>query len=84
MAAGFLGVSVVKNLPANAGAVSSIPVGAEPLEKETATYSTICAWEVLWTEEPLVDHSTWGLKRIGNDLVTKQQQLTLAMKYITN
>ena len=24
----------------------------DPLEKQTATYSSILAWEILWTEEP--------------------------------
>ena len=24
----------------------------DPLEKETATYSSILAWEIPWTEEP--------------------------------
>ena len=24
----------------------------DPLEKETATHSSILAWEMLWTEEP--------------------------------
>ena len=24
----------------------------DPLEKETATHSSILAWEILWTEEP--------------------------------
>ena len=24
----------------------------DPLEKETATHSTILAWEIPWTEEP--------------------------------
>ena len=24
----------------------------DPLEKETATYSSIFAWEIPWTEEP--------------------------------
>ena len=24
----------------------------DPLEKETATHSSIFAWEILWTEEP--------------------------------
>ena len=24
----------------------------DPLEKEMATYSSILAWEILWTEEP--------------------------------
>ena len=26
--------------------------GADPLEKEVATHSSILAWEILWTEEP--------------------------------
>ena len=24
----------------------------DPLEKEMATYSSVLAWEILWTEEP--------------------------------
>ena len=27
-------------------------VGKEPLEEEMATYSSILAWEIPWTEEP--------------------------------
>ena len=30
-------------------------------------------WEMSWTEDPGVLHST-GSQRVGNDLVTKQQQ----------
>ena len=26
--------------------------GEDPLAKEMATYSSILAWEILWTEEP--------------------------------
>ena len=33
----------------------------DPLEKEMATYSSILAWEVPWTES-LVDYSPWGHK----------------------
>ena len=41
---------MVKNPPANAGDQS---LGWEdPLEKETATYSSILAWEISQTEEP--------------------------------
>ena len=44
---------LVKNPPANAGDVGSIPGGREdPLEKEMATHSSILAWEIPWTEEP--------------------------------
>ena len=51
---GFPGDSVVKNLPANAGDISSSPGQEHPLEKEMATYSSILAWETPWTEEPRV------------------------------
>ena len=47
--------------------------GEDPLEKETATPSNILAWEIPWTEEP-AGYSLWGLKRVGHDLITKQQQ----------
>ena len=50
---GFPAGSVVKNLPANAGEVGSIPrLGRFPQEKEMATHSSILAWEIPWTEEP--------------------------------
>ena len=43
----------------------------DPLEKETATHSSILAWEIPWTEEPGGLQST-GPKRVGHDLATKQ------------
>ena len=44
---------MVKNLPANAGDARIQSVGQENLlEKEMATYSSILAWEIPWTEEP--------------------------------
>ena len=50
-----LGVTVVKNLPANAGytrdAVLTHQLGSS-LEKEMAVYSSILAWEIQRTEEP--------------------------------
>ena len=49
---GFLGGSVVKNLPAKQKTwVQSLGV-EDPLEKEMATHSSILAWEIPWTEEP--------------------------------
>ena len=44
---------MVKNLPAmQETQVQSL--GREyPLEKEMATYSSILAWEIPWTEEPV-------------------------------
>ena len=50
---GFLGGSVVKNLPANAGhmgEVGSILGQEDPLEKGVATHSSILAWRISWTE----------------------------------
>jgi len=49
---GFPGGSVVKNLPANAGDAGFIFGPEDPLEEEMATYSSIPAWEIPWTEEP--------------------------------
>ena len=45
---GFLGGSVVNNMPANAGDMGQ----EDPLKKEMATYSSILAWEIPWAEEP--------------------------------
>ena len=44
--------SVLKNLPASAGDVGSIPGSGRSLEKEMATHSSILAWRIPWTEEP--------------------------------
>ena len=38
----------------------------DPLEKEMATYSSILAWEILWTEEPDELQSV-GLQRVRHD-----------------
>ena len=35
----------------------------EPLEEDTATHSSILAWEIPWTEEP-VGYSPWGHKEL--------------------
>ena len=38
-----------------------------------AIHSSILAWEIPWTEEP--DRlQSMGLQKVGDDLVTKQQQ----------
>ena len=57
----FLGGSMVKKLPTVQEAqVTSL--GQEDVEKEMATYSSILAWEILWTEEP------GGLQSMGSRL----------------
>ena len=43
---------MVKNLPANAEDVGSIPGLGDPLEKEMVTNCNILAWRTPWTEEP--------------------------------
>ena len=48
---GFLGGSVVKNPPAKQETQVQSLGGEDPLEKEMATYSSILAWEIPWTEE---------------------------------
>ena len=46
---------MVKNPPANAGGIrdmGSTPRLGDPLEKGTATHTSILAWRIPWTEEP--------------------------------
>ena len=43
---------MVKNLPANAGDMGSIPVLGRFPEEEMATHSSILAWKIPRTEEP--------------------------------
>ena len=40
-----------------------------------ATHSSILAWKIPWTEQPGRLQSM-GSQRVGQDLVTKQQQMT--------
>ena len=42
----------------------------DPLEKEMATYSSIFAWRIPWTEEP-GGYSPWGLKESDSTEVTE-------------
>ena len=45
----------------------------DPLEKEMATHSSIFAWEIQWTEK-IDGLQSPGLKRVGYNLATEQQQ----------
>ena len=45
----------------------------DPLEKETATHSSILAWEIPWTEKPGRLQSM-GWQRVGHNLATKPQK----------
>ena len=64
----FTGDTVVKNLPATAADSRDAvcPLGCEdPLEKETATHSSILACRIPWTEEP------GGLQSMGSQRVRR-------------
>ena len=46
----------------------------DPLEKETATHSSILAWEIPWIEEP-GGYSPWGHKEL--DMIERRTLLLL-------
>ena len=46
---------LLKNMPVNAGDIRDmglIPGWKEPLEEEVATFSSVLAWRISWTEKP--------------------------------
>ena len=59
---------LVKNTPANAREVGLVLSGEDPLEKETASYSSHLAWSIPCTEEPARLQSM-GPQRVGHDRV---------------
>ena len=68
---------MVKKPPASAGDErnsSSIPGdGEDPLEEGMATYSSVLAWEIPWTQKPerlhLNTHTHNGTKSSGNSIL---------------
>ena len=60
---------MVKNLPAMQETWVRSLGQEDPLKEGMATYSSIMAWRILWTEEPGRLQSM-GLQRIGHDLAT--------------
>ena len=68
--ADFLVAQMVNNLPA----MWEMPVQSlsweDPLEKGMATHSSIPAWRVPWTEEPILGYRTEGLKESDATEVT--------------
>ena len=61
---------MVKNLPSVQETQVRFLGWEDPLEKEMATYSSIHAWRIPWTEEP-AGLQFMGLQRVGHDLMTK-------------
>jgi len=56
----------VKNLPAMQETQVRSLHHENPLEKEIATHSSILAWRIPWTEEP-VGLQFMGSQRVGHD-----------------
>ena len=54
----------VKNLPTMQEAQVQFLGQEDPLKEETATHSSILAWEIAWTEEP------GGLQSLGSQSQT--------------
>ena len=57
---------MVKNLPAMQETRVQSLGGEDPLEKGTATHSSILAWRIPWTEEPGGPQSM-GSQSMGHD-----------------
>ena len=57
----FPGNSIVKNPPVMKETQVQSLGQEDPLEKEMATHSTMLAWKIPWTEEP-VGYSPWVAK----------------------
>ena len=55
-------VAQVKNVPASVGDLGLIPGSGRSQEKGMATYSSILAQRIPWTEEQLAGYSPWGHK----------------------
>ena len=56
---------MVKNLPAMQETWVQSLDWEDPLEKEMATHSSILAWEIPWTEEPLWVTILGATKELG-------------------
>ena len=64
---GFPDSSDGKASACNEGDPGSILGREDPMEKEMATYSSILAWKIPWTEG-LVVYSPWGGKQVRHQL----------------
>ena len=53
---------IVKNLPTMRETQVRFLGQEDPLEKEMAIHSSILAWKIPWTEEPVRLYSPWGRK----------------------
>ena len=51
----------------------------DPMEKGTATHSSILAWRIPWTEEP-GGLQSMGSQRVGHDRTTKHTHTSVKWK----
>ena len=56
---------MVRKMPASEGDEGSIPESGGSLEEETATHSSILAWEIPWPEE-LCGLQVYGVARVSD------------------
>ena len=76
---GFEGGPVVKNLPANAGDAGSVPrLGRSPRGGNGNPLQYPCH-EKSHGQKSLTGYCPCGCKRVGQNLVTKQQQIRIRM-----
>ena len=75
---GFPGGSDGKESACNTEDLGSIPGWKDPLEKEMATYSSILAWGIPWTEEP-GGLQSMGSQRVRHDWATNAYLLRLGL-----
>ena len=68
---------MVKNLPATRETWVRSPSWEDPLEKETATHTSILAWRIPWTEEPGW-LPTVESQRVEHDCVTNAFTVSLS------
>ena len=69
---GFPGSSLVKNSPANAGDMGSIPGSGRSSGEENDKPTLVFLPEKSHGQRSLAGYSPWG-HRVGHNLVTKQQ-----------
>ena len=77
----FLGGSHCKESACNTGDPGSIPGQEDPLEKGMATYSSVLAWRIPWTEEP-GRLQFMGSQRVGHNWATDTFQFCTFQVYI--
>ena len=70
---GFPSSSAVKNLPAMWETWVRSLGQEDPLEKGMASYSSVLAWRISWTEEP------GGLQSMGHKELDPTERLTLSL-----